>query len=160
MARGFAGWFARGFAGRFGCRRMVRCCRGAAAVEMALVAPLLAAVLLGMADFGLVVNERISLSSAARAGAQKAMTDPSNTASIRQAVEVATETMVASRLTVAVSTQCSCSGGSVIVCGATCADGNPRNYVTVQVTEAYPTLFTYPLVGSTLMLSANATLRY
>ncbi|MBC7953639.1 MAG: pilus assembly protein [Rhodospirillaceae bacterium] len=140
--------------------KLVKCCRGAAAVEMALVAPVLLAALLGVADFGMVVNERIRLSSAARAGAQKAMTDPSDTTSIRQAVEAATEDMVSNRLAVTVSTQCSCGDGSAIVCGSTCADGNTRNYVTVQVDETYPTLFTYPGMGSSLTLSANATLRY
>lgn len=140
--------------------RVFRCRRGAAAVEMALVAPLLVAIMLGVVDFGLAANERIRLSSAARAGAQKAMTNPSDTASIRQAVEAATEDMVAGRLTVAVSTQCSCGDGSAIACGTTCTDGNNRNYVTVQVTENYPTLLTYPLVGPTLTLSAGATLRY
>lgn len=136
------------------------CRSGAAAVEMALVAPFLIAALLGVADFGLAVNERIRLSSAARAGAQTAMTDPANTAKIRQAVELATEDLVASRLNVTVSTQCGCGDGSAIVCGSTCADGNARNYVTVQVTEAYPTLFSYPGVGPTVTLSADATLRY
>lgn len=140
--------------------KVLGCRRGAAAVEMALMAPFLVAGLLGVADLGMTVNERVKLASAARAGAQKAMSDPANTAAIRQAVEIATQDLVASRLTVVVSTQCSCSDGIAIVCGTTCADGNTRNYVTVQVSEAYPTLVTYPLLGPTVQLSADATLRY
>ncbi|GGK39076.1 hypothetical protein GCM10010124_34830 [Pilimelia terevasa] len=44
--------------------------RGAAAVEMALVLPLLAAVLFGIIDFGRMFNAQISLTEAAREGAR------------------------------------------------------------------------------------------
>jgi Flp pilus assembly protein TadG len=44
--------------------------RGAAAVEMALVLPVLLLVVLGMVDFGLALNAKITLNEAAREGAR------------------------------------------------------------------------------------------
>jgi Flp pilus assembly protein TadG len=45
---------------------------GQAAAEMALVLPLLAAILLGIAQFGIAFNNYITLTAASRAGARKA----------------------------------------------------------------------------------------
>ncbi len=53
-----------------------RCDRGVAAVEFALLAPILAFMLLAGVDMGLAVSERMALDHALRAGAQEAMNDP------------------------------------------------------------------------------------
>jgi Flp pilus assembly protein TadG len=45
---------------------------GQAAAEMALILPLLAAILLGIAQFGIAFNNYITLTDATRAGARKA----------------------------------------------------------------------------------------
>jgi Flp pilus assembly protein TadG len=55
--------------------------QGAAAVELALTAPLLVALVLGIADYGALVNSAASLASATRAGAQFLMAHPSATVS-------------------------------------------------------------------------------
>ncbi len=46
--------------------------RGQAAAELALVLPILAAILLAIAQFGIVFNNYITLTDATRAGARKA----------------------------------------------------------------------------------------
>lgn len=46
--------------------------RGQAAAEMALVLPILAALMLAIAQFGIVFNEHLTLTDATRAGARKA----------------------------------------------------------------------------------------
>jgi Flp pilus assembly protein TadG len=53
-------------------RTLLRNEDGQAAAEMALVLPLLAAVLLAIAQFGIVFNNYITLTDATRAGARKA----------------------------------------------------------------------------------------
>lgn len=53
-----------------------RCDRGVAAVEFALLAPILAFMLLAGVDLGLAVSERMAVDHALRAGAQEAMNDP------------------------------------------------------------------------------------
>jgi Flp pilus assembly protein TadG len=124
--------------------RLHRCRRGAVAVEMAMVTPVLAIAVLGVADFGLAVNERMQLSSAARVGAQVAMTNPADTGRITQAVQQATDGLDPARLTVSVSTS---------------SDGGERHYVTVRVEETYPLLFGFLGVGSSVRLGAEATMR-
>ena len=60
--------------------REVRRCReqrGAAAVEFALVAPLLLMLLVGIITFGLAYNEKLALSNAIREGARFGATTPS-----------------------------------------------------------------------------------
>jgi pilus assembly protein CpaE len=141
-------------------RRLTTCRKGAIAVETAVVAPILALCVLALADFGMAVNERIKLASAARAGAQAAMSDATNTARITLMVQQAASLNV-NQLSVGVSTACGCSDGTAITCGSTCANGaNSQNYVTVNVSETYPLLLTYPGLGSTIALGTSATMRY
>jgi Flp pilus assembly protein TadG len=52
--------------------RLLACDRGAAAVEMALVLPLLLLVLFGVVDFGRLLNTQLTLTESAREGARAA----------------------------------------------------------------------------------------
>jgi Flp pilus assembly protein TadG len=62
---------------------------GTAAVEFGLLAPLFFVLLFGMADYGLALDQRLKLQTAARAGAQVAIATPSDTAAIENAVRAA-----------------------------------------------------------------------
>src|SRR5262245_49261174 len=53
---------------------------GAAAVELAITAPVLVLLVLGVVDYGVLMGSAASLESAARAGTQVAKADPSVTA--------------------------------------------------------------------------------
>jgi Flp pilus assembly protein TadG len=53
-------------------RTLLRREDGQAAAEMALILPILAAILLGIAQFGIAFNNYITLTDATRAGARKA----------------------------------------------------------------------------------------
>lgn len=53
-------------------RSLIRREDGQAAAEMALILPILAAILLGIAQFGIAFNNYITLTDATRAGARKA----------------------------------------------------------------------------------------
>ncbi len=59
---------------------------GQAAVELALVLPLLALLLLGMVQVGLVVRDQLLLTHAAREAAREAAVDPARDAPRRAAV--------------------------------------------------------------------------
>lgn len=59
---------------------------GTAAVEFALIAPVVAIVLIGLTDWGLAIEQRERLQTAARAGAQIALFNPTDDAAIRAAV--------------------------------------------------------------------------
>ncbi len=59
-------------------RRIGRNSSGAAAVEFALIAPVLGGLLLPMVDFGMGAYEKMRVENAAEAGAQYALANPSN----------------------------------------------------------------------------------
>lgn len=139
-------------------QNFVRNEKGVAAVEFALVAPILLLLLLGLADFGLAMRERMALASAARAGAERAWADSGDNAAITQAVQAA-GTLDAAAITVAVTEFCECAG-TASACGVTCADGStPATYVGVSVSEDFPLLLPYPGIGSPIALTGTAILR-
>lgn len=114
---------------------------GQAAVELALVLPLVVLVLLALVQAGLVVRDQILVVHAAREAVRQAAVDPSTDAA-RQAA-LAGSSLPADRLTVAVEGR-----------------GAPGSKVTVRVSLGGVTRL--PLVGEAVAgvtLRAHATMR-
>jgi Flp pilus assembly protein TadG len=140
-------------------RTLIRNEQGAAAVEFALLAPVLISLTLALADFGLALRERVQLVGAANAGIHYAARNPDNTGGVGAAVTAATA-IPSARLSVSTTTSCECADGSAAACvGGTCPAGGVRTYVTVSVSETFPLLFDYPGLGASLSLSARAVQR-
>jgi len=131
---------------------------GAAAVEFAILIPVIATGLLGVGNYGLVVFEKMELVSAARAGAQQAMVNGADTASIK-AVVVASTNLNITTTNVAVADVCWCAdtaAGTAWTCGVSCTDGgDAQHYTEVTVSEDYALL----LLGTTLSLSESVRIR-
>ena len=125
-------------------RSFVRCLRASVAVELALLTPVLMLMLVGVIDFGGAVNERMKLTSAARAGVQFANQSAANaddTAGILQAVQNAGGLDTAN-ITIETTQFCACGDGSAATCGDTCAGGGAAGtYVSILVKEQYTTIF-------------------
>ncbi len=136
--------------------RLASCRRGAAAVEFALMATVIAAMLTGIADYGMAQFDRMELESAARAGAQMALKDREDTTAIRNAAVNATNlTITTNNVTPTESYACN-DGTSVNASTDSCADGDPLQYfMTVTVAET----FTLMILGTTINLSASAKVR-
>lgn len=143
-------------------RSFARCLRAAVAVELALLTPVLMLMLVGAIDFGGAVNERMKLTSAARAGVQFASQSPANaddTAGILQAVQNAGGLDTAS-ITISTTQFCACGDGSAAACGDTCAGGGAAGaYVSITVVEQYSTIFPYPGLGNPIALEGESVLR-
>lgn len=120
-------------------RRRWRDDGGAAAVEFALILPILVLMLAGIADLGRMVYVRSVLESAARAGAQASFADPSATATIEAAVQTAIAASGITNVVIPSASQaCECSNGTAVNCASgTCATGSVRHYVTVAATTTY-----------------------
>lgn len=115
--------------------------RGQAAVELALVLPMLVGMALLVLQVALVVRDQVLVTAAAREGARHAAVDPSPAAA-RGGAEGATG-LVPSRLDVRLRQR-----------------GQPGEQLTVEVRYASPTVV--PLVGELLgdvRLSATAVMR-
>ncbi len=142
-----------------------RLCRlgsdGAAAVELALVAPTLIFMIMGAWDFGRAFQENARLESAARAGAQYGVFSAAN-AQDMAGIVLAARTDAGdqnSELTVTAAQVCECSDGSAVDCSATCTGEAPRLYISVEVEEQFSTLFPYPGISNPITLSQQAEIR-
>ena len=143
---------------------------GTSAVEFALAAPVLLALLVPLADFGIAFSEQLQVQQAAQAGAHYAALHPWNSNS---ATTIANAVTSANNLpglsaTPAPSQSCGCPNGSAITsatCGSTCSNGNGGSagiagyYVTVSAQATYRPQLPYSMLGSSLTLSATSTVR-
>ena len=129
--------------------------RGVAAVEFALLVPILSALFIGIANYGLATFERMELESAARAGAQMALIDSSSTLVIQQVVVDSTNANIITS-DVDVTQSCACADGTSVTCGNSCSDGSANQYyMTVTATESYTLL----LLPTTITLTGTAMVR-
>lgn len=143
-------------------RDMLRKTDGLAAVELAMVVPILSLIVVGTWDFGRAFQEDARMSSAARAGAQYGSFNTDNaedTAGIALAARYdANDTN--QLLTVTSERSCECPNGSSINCNDTCASGEmSRMYVTVQVGQEFEPYFEYPFIKAPISLSGQAVMR-
>lgn len=124
---------------------------GVSSLEFALLMPIMLAMLVGLVDWGLAIDQRIQLQTAVRAGAQYALRMPTDTAGITAAVRAAA---VDRTLTVGSPVMwCEC-GGAAASCSGSC-DGGLQRFLSVNATQAYAPLTP---AGPT-SVSADVTLR-
>lgn len=135
---------------------------GASAIEFAILAPMLVAIMVPLIDLGLGFYQKMQVEDAAQAGAQYAMAHGWNSAAIQNAVMGATSI---SGLTASPDPvqSCGCPTGTSIspaVCGAKCDDGRiAGTFVTVSAQAVYNTLIPYPGIGNSITLAAQSTAR-
>ena len=114
---------------------------GVAATEFALVSPIFIILTLGVIDVGTAVFERFELKTAARVGAEYALTNLTDIDGITDAVVRATNHESQS-ISVTVFTFCECTFEEAFVCTETCNNGEtPRKFITVRVTDFYNPVF-------------------
>ena len=135
--------------------------RGAAAVEFALLAPIVAAALAALANYGMAMFEKMELESAVRAGAQIAITDRTGTTAIQNAVINATSlSLTSSDITLTESCWCADISASA-TCGNTCDDGASAQYfMTVSASKTFDYLFGFNyIIGTSATITGSAKVR-
>ena len=147
--------------------------RGAAAVEFAITAPMLVVLVLGIADYGLLVADSAALEGAARAGAEVGKATPSVTAAQLTALN-----LFPSGITPTVASVCTCVDNTWPV-GATCPPGplatpcagktnpftaatDPRvfEYKNVTATQSVSPIVSYGTFTSAKSVNGNTTIRF
>lgn len=115
-------------------RRQRRTDRGAAAVEFALVVPILLLVMIGIVNFGFVLAQQISLNNAARQAARYAVVDGRTCTDIKNEGMAAGETvgMSVSAGTVPTPVVTNCGADTVKPCAGTA----PNTNITVTMTRS------------------------
>ena len=134
---------------------------GAAIVEFAIAAPILAMFAVGLAEFGMGYYARAQVAAAAQTGLRYAYANGFNSTNISSAV-----TGSSSQLTIsanpAPSQFCGCVVSNVVVASActgtnSCSNGDkPRTYVSVSASATYTPAVTLPGMPSSYALSSTA----
>ncbi len=155
---------------------------GSSLVELALVTPMLLAILVGTADLGRVIRDSIVVEGATQAGAHYAAQDEeaaANTYGIATAVftdlsaqyefslenegeESGISSYSGSNVTVEIERYCKCHTGAVVDCAAPdCGQGAPpvRTYVRVRAEKTFETLLNYPGLPASVTLTHEAHAR-
>jgi Flp pilus assembly protein TadG len=133
-----------------------------AAVEFAVGATLLTALLIPLVDLGMGFYQKMQVQDAAQAGAQYALAHGWNSTAIENAVTSAS-TLASINASPAPARSCGCPQGTSVTsstCGGTCAGGQSvGTYVTVGAQAVYTPLIPYPVIGQSLTLTAQAVVR-
>jgi Flp pilus assembly protein TadG len=137
--------------------------KGQSAVELAIIVPVLALMLVAIADFGRVFFVSVAVNNAARAsaqfGSQSATTAADPTGMIAAANADAANIPNFGTPT---TSQCTCKSppGSVPPCASTyCTDTTTATYVTVNTSATYNTILNYPGVPSSMALTGKAIMQ-
>lgn len=148
-------------------RFLWRNCEGTSAIELALILPVIAAMIVPLTDLGMGAYAKMQVQNAAQAGAEYAAKNASsgfNATNISTAVTNATG-MGGISANPAPSESCACVSGTTITdttappCSTGCASGSEGIFVTVNAQATYTTLFPYPGIASPLTLNATSVVR-
>ncbi|MBI5085063.1 MAG: pilus assembly protein [Acidobacteria bacterium] len=136
--------------------------KGGAAIEMALLGPILILLTAGAIDIGRVMYTGMEAATAARAGVQygaqstETSTDYAGmqTTALNAAPNVSGLTAVAAKV-------CTCStiSAGTVGCNTTCATGSLKAYVTVTSRITFRTLLPYPGVPSSMPVKQTVWMR-
>lgn len=143
--------------GRVVLRSPARCSEsGAAAVEFALIIPVILAALTGIANYGLAMYNKMELVGAARAGAHQAILDRTDTTAIKNAVVNSTNLGITTT-DVTTTESYLCADGTVVSLSTdACVNNDPMQYfMTVTANQN----FTLLLLGTTISLSGSVKVR-
>lgn len=127
---------------------------GAAAVEFAIVLPILITLLLGATDFGRVSHSTISIANAARCGAEFASMNPYDSST----QNVWTQS-VAQAVTDELSQSPAFDLSKVIITVSTINEGGGLRRVSVQVTYPFKTIVNWSMLPSSVNLQQTVALR-
>ncbi|MEQ1887753.1 MAG: TadE/TadG family type IV pilus assembly protein [Alphaproteobacteria bacterium] len=133
---------------------------GAAALELALITPLLAVLTLGLTDTGRAIGQRMQLIDAAQQGilyGQLRNPVGDDVSGVLAAIGPGSPENARSTT---VALYCECVVGAQLSCAVTCPENVVmRRYLDVTITENYITLFPYPFIGETVPIRTHAVSR-
>ncbi len=134
--------------------------KGGAAVELAILFPVILLLLIGIVDYGRVFYTWVTVSNAARAGAEYGGQNQGyqqDTANMRLVAQA--DGNEAGTLTLTPTWFCECAGAGA-GCGGFCPGGAaPEVYVKVIASKSVNMFFAFPGLPSTVTISRTAIFR-
>jgi Flp pilus assembly protein TadG len=140
---------------------------GTALTEFALAAPIVIALVLGIADLGLLAAKTSALEGATRVGAEYARnnstckTDVQSTScisGIKTTMQSAGNFSPALTFPSDPTPSCECDDGTSITCGTTCVGAGKtpnRVLVTVTASQAYTPILSWPIIPTSVTASTE-----
>jgi Flp pilus assembly protein TadG len=135
---------------------------GVAAIEFAIIVPILVLMVVATADIGMGFYRKMQVEGATQAGAEWAIKNGFDANAMSNAVISATSAPALS-VSPAPVQFCGCANGSAIstvACGTTCPGGaSAGTYSTVSAQMTYNTILNYGFFPSTYNFSSQSTVR-
>ena len=156
------GQYARVRWGRWAIRHFswVRQDLGASLVELGLMLPFLALLLLGVIDFGRAYYVNVEVSNAAYTGALYGTQNSTDTTGMQNAALADAPDVTGMAATATYGCECSDGNNPVISCTTQPSCGvNVVNYVQVTTSVSYRPIFPWPGIPSSIALQGSARLR-
>jgi len=133
---------------------------GAAAVELALLAPVMILILAGLVDAGRLATRRMQVRAAAQAGADYVLKKGWDQAAVQAAVTSATSLPVTATPAPTVSTGCVTGLSIVAAAGATCPSGTSTGqFAVIRAQTSFTPVMPWPGLSSPTVLDARALVR-
>lgn len=135
---------------------------GIAAVEFALIAPILVTLFIGVVDMGLYINDKIKLEMTARSAAEYLIISRDEDGVDENIVSPYYLGMSTPPHTIETELVCECEDGAAIDCiDDICEDVGDykRRFYNVSLTKTHNTLFVYPGFQSSIELIGEAKLQ-
>ncbi len=141
--------------------KLLRSESGTSVIELALVLPVLAFLLIGLIEVGRYAYYAIVAANAARAGVQygaQSLTTAQDTSGMQNAASQ--DAMGLASLTANAQYLCSQNGGTPVACAnGTAPTSSNVYYVKVQVTGTFKSLMSYPGIPTNVPVSGGAIMR-
>lgn len=127
----------------------ISCRNGVAAVEFALIAPILIAVLIGVVDFSMYVHQRMTLDILSRDAVQYVVQGGNVVdigVNIIETSDAYNRAQAEGRVFNYTAVQeCQCSGGAPVDCGDTCPVGEyVKGFCAATITSTFTPIVPYP----------------
>jgi Flp pilus assembly protein TadG len=141
--------------------RFWRADAGSAALELAVISPLILLLLIGVVDYGRAFFTSVTVTNAARAGAEFGAQGPQtsgDTVAMRKFAQA--DAQEAGAITISARRYCECGAGvSDPACTACTLGAAPDVFVEVTATKAFSMLLPYPGLPRTVTITRTATFR-
>jgi len=119
-----------------------QCDKGVAAVEFAMIVPVLSLLLIGIVDYGMFINKKMQLQDLSRTVTQYVVQGGSDDDVMENIIETSNfytnAQAVGQTITVTTEQICECVDGNSVSCSSTCSSGDYlRNYYTAMLESTY-----------------------
>jgi Flp pilus assembly protein TadG len=139
--------------------RLHRSSSGAAALELAVVFPILVVVIIGAVEYGRVFYTSVTVANAARAGAEWGSQAPNQYGdTVGMRIFAQQDGNDAGNLSISANRVCKCGTSADPGCGA-CASLAPDVFIDVTATKKLAMLLKYPGLPDTVTIARKATFR-